>query len=410
LLASACSDAPTFQDDTAEAHAAIINGAVDNSGQYEEVVAVFSASGKCTGTIIHKELPYAFVLTAAHCVDDDPPLIVVQGTNHDDQNAIRYTVDGYDYHNGYDGQFNDFAMVRITGAAAATPTRDVLRSFEDGLSPGAPVTHLGYGVINTATNPDTGTNQRHITTGTISNTSSLTLTFNAASSGVCFGDSGGPNIDQATGKVAGVNSYVAGSTCATSSTSGRASAYWDSYILPFINSSPPPPTNCAGCSVATTTGLGSCTSEMNACLGDTACASLSRCIEDCTTDACAAQCVQWYSAGTNLYEGVSACLCDAACTSECGTAPVCTVNLSPETTTSSAAATSSASAGGAGSGVTGAGGATSGTGFHAGDSEDADPLGTIVTSGCAVGGDGNGNASVLWLALGALGIATRRRR
>lgn len=421
LLATACSPADDgeWHEDTAVAQDEIINGSVDNSGQYEEVVAVFSNMGKCTGTIIHNAPPYAFVLTAAHCVNDHAPQLVLQGTNHDNPTAV-YPVDGYDSHGGYNGSVNDFAMIRVIGAAAATPTRDVLRSFEDNIGAGRTVTHLGYGVINTATNPDTGTTQRHITTGTVSNTSSQTLTFDASSSGVCFGDSGGPNIDQATGKVAGVNSYVGGGSCATYSVSGRASAYWDSYILPFINNSPPPPTTCSGCSQATTVGLGACRDAMNTCQSESACNSLADCLEGCSDDACADQCVVWYSAGATLYEGVRACLCNNACTSECATHAVCTADLAPDTMSTSAAATSSAAAGGA----TGAGGATAatgttgagaanGSGFVAGDSEDADPSGTLLSSGCAFGHSregGDPQDTVLFLAIGAIGAIARRRR
>jgi hypothetical protein len=418
LVASGCSEAPVELPVVAKLRSPIINGSVDNSGNYEEVVAVFTNMSKCTGTIIDKDEPFAFVLTAAHCVDDNAPEVVIQGVDHDSGSAIQYTVQDYAIHPGYNGSVNDFAMLRVTGAGSSTPTRAVLTPAEDNLDSGSHVfTHLGYGVIDTGPNPDTDTSLRHITTGSLSDTSSLSLTFNATSSGVCFGDSGGPNIHNATGKVAGVNSSVGGNSCNTESYSGRASAVLNTFITPYINNAPPPPVDCDGCFEAATTGNGSCSSQVNACFDNNTCDALVQCFNTCTTNSCIQNCSSMYSAGMPLYDAIFSCVCDSACMTECENASMCTGGTVPPTSTSvansavaanAAAATTGVGGGGAG----GAGGAAPSTGtsqgWFPGDAENLDPKGTLANA-CAFDGSKSRDGWA-WLALCALGVATRRRR
>lgn len=418
-LLAGCSDGPPRELPVlGEQSAPIVNGSVENSGQYEAVVAVFGNMSKCTGTIVGVQVPYAFVLTAAHCVTGGAPQVVRQGVDHDNPTA-EYPVQDYAIHPGYNQSVNDFAMIRVTGASASTPVRQVLTSAEDNLGAGTTCTHVGYGNVA----PGTGTNLRHITTNPVISTTSLTITFNGSSSGVCYGDSGGPNFHP-NGKVAGVNSAVSGNNpCAAESFSGRASAVLDTFIIPFINNSPPPPVDCDGCFEAATTGTGSCISAVNACFGNSTCNSLVACFNSCTTQQCVNQCASTYSGGVDLYNGIFDCVCDSACSTECATASMCTDPTPPPTTSSvaqssvaadasSAAATTGA--GGAGAGGAGAGGAaTTGTGqsdgFYAGNEENLDPDGILVGSTCAFDegpSDGDGYA---WLLLAA-GVAARRRR
>jgi hypothetical protein len=427
-LALGCSDAAPPPPDVGDQQAPIINGSVDNSGQYEDVVAVFGAMSKCTGTIVAKQEPYAFVLTAAHCVNNGAPQVVVQGVNHDNPTAT-YNVQDYAIHPGYNGSVNDFAMIRVTGAGPSTPVRAVLTAGEDNLGFGSQVTHLGYG--NIGANPEVSTNQRHITTGQVIGTTNLTLTFDASSSGVCFGDSGGPNIDNTTGKVAGVNSSVSTSSCNGESYSGRASAVLSTFIQPFINNAPPPPVDCDGCFEAATTGNGACISSVNACFGNSACSALVDCFNNCSTQTCINQCAQTHSGGVSLYNAIFDCVCDTACMTECENDSMCTSPDPPPATSSSvaqssvaadAAATSSTSGVG---GATGAGGAgvggsaqSTGTGtdgnYYAGDADDEDPDGVLVTSCTFDSGNidsGRHSGGWAWLVLGAgLGAALIRRR
>ncbi len=418
LLLSACSEAPIELPSVTESESPIINGSLDTT--HQAVVAVFSGQSACTGTFVHVAPPYAFVLTAAHCVDDDPPEVVIQGNDYEASNAIQYNVQDYLEHPGYNGSVNDFAMVRVTGASAATPFIPVLTPAEDNITNGRQCTHLGYGVINTATNPDTGTSRRHITTGTVVDTTSLTLTFDASSSGVCFGDSGGPNLDQVTGKIAGVNSSVSTSQCNGYSFSGRASAVLNSFILPYINNAPPPPVDCDGCFEAATTGTGACMGAVNACFNNNACSALVSCFNGCTTQTCINNCATTHAAGLDLYNGIFDCVCDSACDTECESASMCQGSGGAPPTTSAVAQSSvaadAAAASGVGGAPTGAGGAggappTTGSGDDgrfAGNANNQSPKGEILSSTCAFGGSAGDDLS--WLAFAAAGAALCRRR
>ena len=420
-----CSDGgPSQPTRVADVQEPIINGSVDNSGLYEDVVAVFGAMSKCTGTIIGKDEPYAFVLTAAHCVEDSPPQVVIQGVDHNSGSSIQYSVDDYAIHPGYNGSVNDFAMIRILGAGPSTPVRSVMTSATDNLGFNSQVTHLGYGVIGA--NPDVDTSLRHITTGRVVNDSTLTLTFDASSSGVCFGDSGGPNIDNASGLVAGVNSSVSSGNCNGQSFSGRVSAVVDTFILPFINNTPPPPVTCDACFDAATTGNGACSSQVSACFQDATCSTLVDCFNDCQTQSCVQQCANTHSGGLPLYNAIFDCVCDSACMDECdgsatcsgGTAPPTSSSVSQSSVAADAAATTTTASAGGGTGVGGAGGAgaapsSSGSGdngFFAGGEEDQDIDGNIIQAACAFDGS-NGDADWAWLiAAAAVGIVLRRRR
>lgn len=414
-LTSGCSDAPVDLPSVAESEAPIINGTLDTT--HQAVVAVLSNNSACTGTIINVQPPYAFVLTAAHCVDD-PPQVVRQGNDYDSGSAIQYNVQDYEAHPGYNGSVNDFAMLRITGASASTPLMAVMTAAEDNIANGRQFTHVGYGVIQGDPN-QVGTTQRHKTTGSVVDTTSLTLTFNAMSSGVCFGDSGGPNIDNTTGKVAGVNSSVSTGQCNGYSFSGRASAVLSSFIMPFINNAPPPPVDCDGCFEAATTGTGDCTGAVNACFNNSACDALVTCFNGCSTQTCINNCATTHAAGLDLYNAIFDCVCDSACTTECESASMCQgTGGAPPTTAavaqSSVAADAAAAAGVGGNvgvGGAGAGGAPPGTGsgWFPGDASNEDPQGVILTS-CGFGGTGSNDVSWIALALSLGGLALRRRK
>lgn len=415
---TACTEAPPVERlPVARLSSPIINGSVDNSGNYEEVVAMFTNNSACTGTIIAKDEPFAFVLTAAHCVDENPPVLVLQGTDYESPSAIQYIVQHYQIHPGYNpnSYLNDFAMMRIVGATSATPTRAVLTPAEDTISNGSQFTHLGYGVIDTSTNPDTGTSQRHITTGTVIGTSTLTLTFDASSSGVCFGDSGGPNIHNATGKVAGVNSTVANGNCNTESDSGRASAVLNTFITPYINNAPPPPVNCDACFEAATSAGGACSTEVNACLNFEQCNDLVGCFNGCTSQACINSCAQNNGPGMILYDLIFECICDNACDSECDNAEMCTDGFGPPTSTSVGQAASSADAttttgvGGSGAGGAGGAGSTSGgQGWFSGNAPKSNAEGTLVSS-CSFDA-APARSDWKWLTLAMAGLALARRQ
>jgi hypothetical protein len=114
LIAAGCVQGapPPEEGPAGQTEQSIINGALDNT--HDAVIAVLGNQSACTGTIIHKDVANkrGYVLTAAHCVED-PPQVVVRGTNY--VNGTQYPVVDYLAHSSYNGnQVYDFAMVTFT--------------------------------------------------------------------------------------------------------------------------------------------------------------------------------------------------------------------------------------------------------------------------------------------------------
>ena len=125
-FASACSSSPPKESEPAAASVAspIINGSVDTT--HQAVVFVYAQQGQtggaCSGTVVKVDAAnkLAWILTAAHCVDI-PPVLVIQGNDYEAATSIRYTV--FDYapdpqYTGNVGSGHDFAVVRVVGADA----------------------------------------------------------------------------------------------------------------------------------------------------------------------------------------------------------------------------------------------------------------------------------------------------
>lgn len=252
---AACSgedDVYAPEDHFGTAESWIINGQVDTT--HDAVVALFTNQSGCTGTIIHVDGSNAYVLTAAHCFGPGPVQQVAVGDNYQAATAVFNVVD-YQIHPQYDPNqlVYDFAMIRAVGANAGTPVTPALTPAEDGLAPGTPVVHVGYGLISY---PNGSTSQRHFANGSLAEVGSIQISYNQPVAGPCSGDSGGPNLaDMGAGeRVAGVISF-GDQQCNQFGVSGRVSAIYDSFIVPFIGYDP----SSAAATTATTatsTGVG----------------------------------------------------------------------------------------------------------------------------------------------------------
>lgn len=233
--------APSNDEDLGVAGSSIINGQLDTVNQ--AVVAVFSDNGGCTGTLIYAASGSAYVLTAAHCFGGSPVQYVVRGNDYENPDQVLEVVD-YQVHPKYTGndpnsnggtQY-DFAMIRAKFAASNVPQILPLSPDEDELKVGTPIEHSGYGLIKS---PNGSTTKRHRAFGVIDQLTKIELAYNQPNSGPCSGDSGGPQlVDTPAGKrVAGVVSY-GDQDCAVYGVSGRVSAVYDSFIVPFVGSLP----------------------------------------------------------------------------------------------------------------------------------------------------------------------------
>jgi len=231
--------APDDGETVAAHESSIINGTLDTVN--DAVVAVFSDTGGCTGTILHVAQGSAYVLTAAHCFGGDPINVVVRGADYTNPVQVLDVVD-YEVHPKYSGKggsgdiLYDFAIIRAKTASSAVPQVLPMSPDEDDLQVGAAIEHSGYGLIKS---PDGSTTKRHRAFGTIDQLTKLQLAYDQPKSGPCLGDSGGPQlVDTPYGRrVAGVVSY-GDENCAVFGVSGRVSAVFDTFIVPFVGTLP----------------------------------------------------------------------------------------------------------------------------------------------------------------------------
>jgi len=234
----------------------VTNGQPDGNGHpYVGVVIQFIPNTNfitvCSGSAISATR----FLTAAHCADPSMPVYVsyksgrpfafpgdfTQGTFHPNPDwciGCGPGLPGFDTH--------DVAVVALSsprnpGAFAALPAADLV----DTLAMGTGVDIVGYGVqgfIRGGGKPgDIFLFTRYfapsvlIQSNNVQSVEFIKLTANPAQGkgGICFGDSGGPDILSGTNTILAVNSYVTNGNCAGVTYSQRVDL---PDILAFINS------------------------------------------------------------------------------------------------------------------------------------------------------------------------------
>ena len=129
---------------------AVINGQLDTTHQAVVAIVLQSGSqgGLCSGTIVEdgSRSHIGWVVAAAHV--DLPPVFVLQGNDFSQASGVlRYDVIDYKADSRYGGAVGspyDFAVLRIAGVDATTPTIP-LASATDGLAVGTNVLSVGYG-------------------------------------------------------------------------------------------------------------------------------------------------------------------------------------------------------------------------------------------------------------------------
>jgi len=217
----------------AQSEDAIVNGQLDT--EHDAVVAVFGKSSGCTATVIHVQGGYAYILTAAHCFGQGAVEVAVMADDYQSPSAKAFSIVDYQIHPSYNAQniLFDFAMMKAAGAGPNVPFIPALSPQEDILKKGTVIDHVGYGLTKV---PNGSTTKRHHVEGKVDQLAKTQFRYNQPIAGPCSGDSGGPNlVDTANGeRVAGVISY-GDQQCNQMGVSGRVTAVYDSFIMPFIN-------------------------------------------------------------------------------------------------------------------------------------------------------------------------------
>ena len=317
---------------TGSASSAIINGQDDTT--HEAVIMVLAietdasgqpAAGSCTGTIVKVDAArhIGWVATAAHCVDKAAPSDVFMGPDVQSASALHFEVLDYaadpQYGNSGGELVHDFAMVRILGVDGTTPVIP-LTSAPDGLAQGQTMLSVGYGL----TEPGGADNSvRHSINKSIAQLTTNTIRYSQTTSGICFGDSGGPVI-AGTGsseRVVGIHSTVGNGGCGGTGNSNRVTTglgFFNGVLNQAI-----PAEDCGLCSRIATSGKGECTSFTAKCQSDPECSAFYKCLVDKGAGA-RATCLKDHPKAEGPFNAAANCACTRACASKCSGSIECT--------------------------------------------------------------------------------------
>jgi secreted trypsin-like serine protease len=199
----------------------IVHGQLSKSnGLSNSVVALVAdvpeGQTLCTGSILSENS----VLTAAHCVDNNPErMVVVFGKNIHSakQESMRpvtnFVQNPYWSHPNSTNQ-GDLAIVHFSGGLPAGYVPVHLVNASEKVSEGDSVYFIGYGVTNGKSQKGSGI-LRATTTQIIGEQSPTETITDGQKTSVCFGDSGGPAFVKVKNKFLqwGVASSVLNQTC-----------------------------------------------------------------------------------------------------------------------------------------------------------------------------------------------------
>jgi hypothetical protein len=201
------------------------------------VVALLAPAGgnllqECTGSLVRVTGTTGYVLTAAHCCNAHIPDTVVASSNYTvgEQYVgagtpvppVYRVVPGSVYYDSLYAQDSnldhDFCMLQFSGASSSLATL-ALPSTNDGLSLGASIQHIGYGLTENGSNAD----RRAGTDAIDQQLTPLAVRFSQGGAGsipgTCDGDSGGPSLfpasaGQSSQVIVAVQSYGSAASCA----------------------------------------------------------------------------------------------------------------------------------------------------------------------------------------------------
>jgi len=195
LLAVGCGHATT--DDLSTSGANIVGGDTvkAKSTLAKSIVALKiekeEGEGLCTGSLLSENL----VLTAAHCVDEEPKKVEVLFTTQAKrvaQNKIR-AADHISIHPIWSREtgYGDLALIHFTGGLPKGYKPVQLADSQTQLNIGDSVTEAGYGASKGGKATGTG-RLRQTTTTVVGQRAGGRYVLDGKTSSACFGDSGGP--------------------------------------------------------------------------------------------------------------------------------------------------------------------------------------------------------------------------
>lgn len=329
LLGCAQEGLPAEGERVESDESAIINGSPDVT--HTAVVAVLGPDFECTGTVLQVTGTTGYVLTAGHCCPaNDLPIEVVIGPDYTtgvSHPVVAGSVLLDPCYLDYAGSTDDVCMLKFKNAAGI-PTIPPMTPQTDALGGGTPITYVGYGL--TAAPPGGNNSLRRSVAKTVSQVDAYFVEYaNAAQSGTCEGDSGGPGIVVVNGQelVASVTSF-GDQNCNQLGSSIRTSAVYAGFIAPYLANQVPSPTcpaatDCNACSSAATQN-GACAAVTQGCLQDAGCSALVQCYQTCSNQTCINTCNTQHTAGLTKYVAVESCICVDACATACGNSVTCT--------------------------------------------------------------------------------------
>jgi secreted trypsin-like serine protease len=177
----------------------VVGGTPVKPGEWRDAVAVLSNTAACTGTLITPDV----VLTAGHCIETDPALVIVDTVDYGKPGGEPIKVARSIAYPGWQDAY-DVGVVVLDHPATVKPRAIAAPcSVRSGLVAGAVLRLVGFGLTNRA---GTGDNSRlhegeiPVVDATCSSDPACMPAiapggeFTAGGRGVdsCFGDSGGP--------------------------------------------------------------------------------------------------------------------------------------------------------------------------------------------------------------------------
>jgi MYXO-CTERM domain-containing protein len=198
----------------------------------------------CSGTLIAPRV----VLTAAHCVVDQPPIRVFAGSQPGDGGTTAGVVE-VRIEPSFDRPSlrGDVATLVLDDAVDA-PSWPILAAEDAAALAGGTLRLVGFGK---ASADDTAPLRKRMGTASVATVDATSFGFTPSPSQTCMGDSGGP----AFATVGGVE-YLAGVTssgdvqCLLHATDVRADAYRDTLIAPSLHAAEDSAEAAGGCAVA----------------------------------------------------------------------------------------------------------------------------------------------------------------
>lgn len=314
----------------------IVNGSADTTT--DAAVFVYSETGGCTGALfkVDRARDLAWVLTAAHCVLDQnqqnlvvPEGVVITKDYASDPNSIFIQAVRAEYDPRYNNSdAYDFGVVTLQGIPddAVLPPLLPLTGSPDGLAQGQTVTSVGFGVTNAQ--GDAENSQRNRISKPIAALDSTDITYNQSSSGICYGDSGGPVIS-AAGKVVGVHSRVGqggSGPCNGTGISARLTAglSWVNSIVSADQGSPPAAlAECDRCVRNSDYGDTVCRQKRDKCNDDSDCSALLTCLNQAQSDSAQTACLNAHPESQGAIIDYLSCACLDQCADACATNSNC---------------------------------------------------------------------------------------